>query len=382
MKTKIVTVIGARPQIIKSSAISRAIRNKYKHKLEEVLVHTGQHYDDNMSKIFFDELNIPSPKYNLKIGSASHAVQTAEMMKGLEEVFNKENPDGVILYGDTNSTLAGATVASKMDIPVFHVEAGLRSYNKAMPEEINRIVSDHLSTLLFTPTELGVANLKREGFNLENNSPYSINNPKVHYCGDVMYDNSLHFAELAMEKETVLSKYNLVEGTFILCTLHRPANTDSPERLTNIFEALVHISTKGKEVIVPLHPRTRKFMDESLDKELLKKIRDTDTIKLIEPISFLNITALEQKCAFIITDSGGLQKEAYFFQKPSIILRAETEWMEIVANGNAVLVDGDKQRIIEAAYTYLKGVEMEFPNFYGDGKAADFICDQIIALSC
>lgn len=381
MKTKIVTVIGARPQIIKSSAISRAIRNKYHDKLEEVIVHTGQHYDDNMSQVFFVELNIPSPKYNLKIGSASHAVQTAEMMKGLEDVFKKEQPQAVILYGDTNSTLAGATVASKMDIPVVHVESGLRSYNKAMPEEINRIVSDHLSTLLFTPTELGVANLKKEGFNLENNAPYNIDNPKVHYCGDVMYDNSLHFAELAMKKETVLTDYNLVEGTFILCTLHRPANTDSPERLANILEALVHISTKGKEVIVPLHPRTRKFINETLDKKLLDEIENTDTIKLIDPVSFLNITALEQKCAFIITDSGGLQKEAYFFQKPSIILRAETEWMEIVANGNATLVDADKQRIIEAAYTYLNGVEMEFPNFYGNGKAAEFICDQLIALA-
>ena len=381
MKTKIVTVIGARPQIIKSSAISRAIMNKYHDKLEEVIVHTGQHYDDNMSQVFFVELNIPSPKYNLKIGSASHAVQTAEMMKGLEDVFKKEQPQAVILYGDTNSTLAGATVASKMDIPVVHVESGLRSYNKAMPEEINRIVSDHLSTLLFTPTELGVANLKKEGFNLENNAPYNIDNPKVHYCGDVMYDNSLHFAELAMKKETVLTDYNLVEGTFILCTLHRPANTDSPERLANMLEALVHISTKGKEVIVPLHPRTRKFINETLDKKLLDEIENTDTIKLIDPVSFLNITALEQKCAFIITDSGGLQKEAYFFQKPSIILRAETEWMEIVANGNATLVDADKQRIIEAAYTYLNGVEMEFPNFYGNGKAAEFICDQLIALA-
>lgn len=381
MKKKVVTIIGARPQIIKSSAINRAIREKFADQLEEIIVHTGQHYDENMSNVFFGEMNIAAPNYNLAIGSGSHGVQTADMLKGIEEILIKENPDALLVYGDTNSTLAGATAASKMGIPVIHVEAGLRSYNKAMPEEINRVVCDHLSTLLFSPTDSGVENLVKEGFDAEAKMPFTADNPKVFKCGDVMYDNSMYFAELAKEKATVLKEHNLVPGTFVLCTIHRPSNTDSPERLTAIFEALLEVAHHGKEVVLPLHPRTRKMLATSLRPDVLEEVENKDTLKIIDPVSFFNITALEQNCLFVITDSGGLQKEAFFFNKPCVVLRKETEWVEIVENGNAVLADADPKKIKEAAFRFMEGVDMEFPSFYGDGHAAEFICKEIIALN-
>ena len=374
---KIVTVIGARPQIIKAAALSRAIETHYADQIKEVIVHTGQHYDDNMSQVFFDELGIPHPDYNLHVGSASHGVQTARMTEGIEEVLIKERPDFIVLYGDTNSTLAGAIAASKLHIPVAHIEAGLRSFNKAMPEEINRIVCDHCSTLLFSPTLAGVENLKREGFPMSNDRPFTIDNPKVYHCGDIMYDNSLHFAQIAEAKAQTIKTLGLEGKPFILATVHRDSNTDQPERLNAIFSAILRLSERT-QVVLPLHPRTAKLLKTHLAAKRQAQLFNSPDIKIIPPASFLEMTALERNARLIMTDSGGVQKEAYFFKKPSIILRPETEWVEIVETGNAILTDADEQRIMEAWNRFESQPSAIFPEIFGDGKAAEFIIQQLI----
>lgn len=376
---KIVTVIGARPQIIKSAAISRVLKNNFSREIQEIVVHTGQHYDANMSAVFFNEMGIPKPSYNLAVGSASHAVQSADMITKLERILVDEQAAGVILYGDTNSTFAGAAVASKLQIPIFHIEAGLRSYNKTMPEEINRIVCDHLSTLLFTPTKQGYKNLLKEGFDENNTAPFNADNPKVFHCGDVMYDNSLFFSDIAAKKNTVIDAYGLTDRSFSLCTIHRDHNTDNHENLNNIFEALIEITSRQKDhkIVLPLHPRTQKCMQEGLSKETLDLLRTNDNILIIEPQSYFNILALEKNCELVITDSGGLQKEAFFFQKPSLILRNQTEWVEIVESGNAIIVGADKKAIVEGFKTLKEKTSFEFPPFYGDGNAAAFMCSEI-----
>jgi UDP-GlcNAc3NAcA epimerase len=369
---KIFTVVGARPQIIKASAISRAISLNFSEELKEIIVHTGQHYDSNMSQVFFDELKIPKPFHNLNIGSASSGEQTGKMIIELEKLLQLQKPDGLIVYGDTNSTLAASIAASKMNIPVFHIEAGLRSFNKKMPEEINRIVCDHTSTLLFSPTKQGVTNLSKEGFSLKSEKPYTADNPKVYHCGDIMYDNSLHFSDLADQKSTILDDLNLKEISFFLATVHRASNTDNELIIKNIFDALMEIATKKNiEVVVPLHPRTQKAISDEYFKELNKKI------KVIEPVSFLDMIALEKNAELIITDSGGVQKEAYFFKKPSVILREETEWTEIVENGNAILTGNKKEDIVNAV-TNIRSKELSYPPIFGGGKAAEFICERII----
>ena len=241
MKKKIITIVGARPQIIKSSAISRAIKNNFSQILEEKIVHTGQHYDENMSEVFFHEMGIPLPDYNLNVGSGSHGAQTARMIEGLEEIFIKEQPTAILVYGDTNSTIAGALAAAKIHIPVLHVEAGLRSFNKAMPEEVNRIACDHMSTLLFTPTTTGFDNLKREGFNLQSTEKATVNSPRVYHCGDVMYDNSLYFSSVSDSKSTILKEIGLEPNNYILSTIHRDSNTDISVNLESIFKALLQI---------------------------------------------------------------------------------------------------------------------------------------------
>ena len=257
---KILTIIGARPQIIKSAALSRAIRSKFSDKLQEVIVHTGQHYDDNMSDVFFTELEISKPNYNLNVGSGSHGKQTAMMIGGIEEIILIEKPNCVVVYGDTNSTLAGALAASKIHIPVVHIEAGLRSYNKSMPEEINRIMCDHVSTLLFTPTKAGFNNLIKEGFNGNSEPPYSIDNPKVFHCGDIMFDNSLYFSSVANKTTTILTENDLEADKYILATIHRNNNTDDAVRLNSLFNAINKIAKENKiKVVIPLHPRTAKL---------------------------------------------------------------------------------------------------------------------------
>jgi len=383
---KLLTIIGARPQIIKAAALSRAIRNHYADQIQEVIVHTGQHYDDNMSQVFFDELQIPRPDYNLHVGSASHGVQTARMTEGIEDILFKEQPDFIVLYGDTNSTLAGAVAAAKTHVPIVHIEAGLRSFNKAMPEEINRIVCDHCSTLLFTPTKAGLENLRREGFTIGGVSTGSttakptIDNPKVYHCGDIMYDNSLHFAHIAEEKTDIIQRLELAGKPFILATIHRDSNTDHPERLSAIFKALFQLS-KECQVVLPLHPRTAKLLKTNLSEDLQRQIFDSPSIKLIPPVSFLEMIALERHAQLVTTDSGGVQKEAYFFKKPCIILRPETEWVEIVETGNAILSDADESRIMQAWQHFKNNPPTSFPEIFGDGHAAEFILKQILLTS-
>jgi UDP-GlcNAc3NAcA epimerase len=384
---KLVTIIGARPQIIKAAALSRAIKNHYSDQIQEVIVHTGQHYDDNMSQVFFDELQIPRPDYNLHVGSASHGVQTARMTEGIEALLLKEQPDYIVLYGDTNSTLAGVVAAAKIHVPIVHIEAGLRSFNKAMPEEINRIVCDHCSTLLFTPTKAGLENLKREGFPIEESgvstgstTAPTIDNPKVYHCGDIMYDNSLHFANIAEEKTDIIQRLELGGKSFILATIHRDTNTDHPERLNAIFRSLIRLSEEC-QVVLPLHPRTAKLIKTNLDENLQKQIFSCQNIKLIPPVSFLEMIALERHAQLIMTDSGGVQKEAYFFKKPGIILRPETEWVEIVETGNAILADADENRIMQAWQHFKNNPPTNFPEIFGDGHAAEFMLKQILLTS-
>ncbi|OYT13716.1 MAG: UDP-N-acetylglucosamine 2-epimerase (non-hydrolyzing) [Bacteroidetes bacterium 4572_114] len=375
---KLLTVVGARPQIIKAAALSRAIRKSFSNKISEQILHTGQHYDNNMSQVFFDEMGIPEPDFNLEVGSSGHGVQTAAMIVGVEEILITEKPDFIVLYGDTNSTLAGAIAASKLKIPIVHIEAGLRSFNKSMPEEINRIMCDHASTLLFSPTQTGVSNLQKEGFNMSNQPPFTSDNPAVFHCGDIMYDNSLYFSEIANEKSKILEKDNLSPGEFILATIHRDNNTDDPVRMNGIFEALNHIASNGITVFLPLHPRASKLLKQNINKNLYQKISTNPNLIISHPVSFLDIIKLEKNARMIITDSGGVQKESYFFKKPCIILRPQTEWVEIVDSGAAMIVDADKDKILKA-YEYFSGkTNLNYPPVFGDGKAAEFICNQII----
>ena len=376
---KIVTIIGARPQIIKAAALSRAIKNKFSNSITEIIVHTGQHYDENMSQVFFDELGIPAPNYNLNVGSGSHGKQTATMISGIEEILINEKPQAIVLYGDTNSTLAGAIAASKIHVPVVHIEAGLRSFNKAMPEEVNRIMCDHVSTLLFSPTKTGFQNLLNEGFKATNYKPFNANNPKIYHSGDVMYDNSLYFSEVAEEKTNVIAKNELQKNNFILATIHRNNNTDEPVRLNALFNALYKISEETKlDVLLPLHPRTAKLLEVNLDSTLHSKIKSSYHFKIIPPISFLEMIALEKNCKIVMTDSGGVQKEAFYFEKPCVILRPETEWVELVECGTAIITDADEQKIIDAFKVLTSKTTMQFPKLYGDGKAAEFICSEIL----
>lgn len=379
-KIKLLTIIGARPQIIKAAALSRAIKNKFEKQIQEVIVHTGQHYDADMSQVFFDELAIPAPDYNLKTGSGSHGKQTASMIEGIEEVLLKEKPGCIVLYGDTNSTLAGAIAASKIQVPVIHVEAGLRSFNKTMPEEINRIMCDHVSTLLFSPTKAGYDNLLKEGFKENNQPPYSFDNPKIYHCGDVMYDNSLYFSSLAgKQKASILKNNNLRKNRFILATIHRNNNTDNPLRLNALFGAINKIATENKiNIVLPLHPRTSKLLPETLSTELYSAIKKNEYIKIIPPVSFLDMIALEKNASLVMTDSGGVQKEAFFFRKPCIILRSETEWIELVNCGSARLVDADEKKIVDATNYFSASKNLNFPDLFGDGKAAEFICGEIL----
>lgn len=377
---KILTIIGARPQIIKATALSRAISTHFQGKIRETIVHTGQHYDKNMSQVFMDELGLPKPNYNLEIGSASHGKQTGRMIERIEEVLLEEHPDYVVLYGDTNSTLAGSIAASKTRTPIVHIEAGLRSNNKSMPEEINRILCDHTSTLLFTPTKTGYYNLIKEGFNDESEPPFTADNPGVFHCGDVMYDNSLHFKNIAETKSDILKQMQLEKRQFYLGTIHRNNNTDDPERLNAIISALNTISSnENMLIILPLHPRTSSALDENIDPSLRKEIDNNPLISIIPPVSFLDIILLESNCEMVFTDSGGLQKEAYFFEKPVVILRPETEWNEIESIGSGIVTDANKDKIIWAHNYFKKNWQkLEFPNFFGDGHAAEFICVKLL----
>jgi len=345
---KIVSIIGARPQFIKAAVVSKEIIKR--DGIEDVLVHTGQHYDENMSKIFFDELEIPKPNYNLNVGSASHAIQTGEMLIKIEKVLLSEKPDWVLVYGDTNSTIAGALAATKLHMKIAHVEAGLRSFNRFMPEEINRITTDRISDLLLVPSQNAMQLVEKEG--LRDNSLF---------VGDVMFDSILFYQKMAKDKLSISDITS--ERDFYLSTVHRAENTDDKERLQNIFSAF---SELDKPVVLPLHPRTR---------SKLEGIRFNDNIKIIEPVSYLEMILLLRNCSKVLTDSGGLQKEAYFMQKPCITLRDETEWIETL-NGNwNYIVGTNKNLIIEKV---LVNSFEEQGQFYGDGKAGERIVKALL----
>lgn len=359
MPLKIVTIVGARPQFIKAAAVSREIL-KHPGRVEEVMIHTGQHYDPNMSQVFFDELDIPSPKYNLEISGVGHGAMTGRMLEGIESILLNEKPDWVLIYGDTNSTLAGALAASKLHIPVAHVEAGLRSFNMRMPEEINRILSDRVSTLLLCPTQLAVDNLAQEGITRG-----------VHNVGDVMYDVALYYRERARQQSTILQALNLASDGFVLATCHRAENTDDPARLGAILSALESLSSQ-RPVVLPLHPRTRKLIgDYGLSHHLGR-------LTVTEPLAFLDMVALEQAATAILTDSGGVQKEAFFYGVPCITMRDETEWVETVDLGWNQLVGACSNSILMAVNKVIQSPPAAVNSTpYGRGSAANEIIMQL-----
>lgn len=375
---KLLTIIGARPQIIKAAALSRAISNwnlESSVQIEECILHTGQHYDENMSQVFFEELGIPQPDYNLHVGSGKHGEQTAKMIAGIETVLLDEKFDGLVVYGDTNSTIAGAIAASKLHIPIFHIEAGLRSNNMHMPEEINRIACDHLSSILFTPTQTGYDHLEREG--LISSSAIFPNGKKreVHLVGDLMYDNSLYFAQLADIKSTIIGDNDLKD--YILATVHRDHNTDDKVRLSSIFRAFVDIANKGIKIVLPLHPRTKKLLPVNLSEELHNSVLSNTNIILLPPASFLDMVELEKNANLIMTDSGGVQKEAFFFEKPCVILRPETEWVEIVNHKAGIIADADYNKIMDS-FSSLLSRKVSFPTLFGDGHASEKMLQTIV----
>lgn len=351
---KVVTILGARPQFIKAAPVSRAL-NRAGH--QEEIVHTGQHYDYGMSKVFFEELGIAEPCINLEVGSGPQATQTAKMMIGIEEVLFSTRPEWVLVYGDTNSTIAGAITACKLQIPVAHIEAGLRSFNREMPEEHNRVLTDHCSEILFCPTRTAVENLAREGIE-----------KGVYFVGDTMYDAVLEFVEEAVRRSSVLRTFRIKPKRYILATLHRPYNVDNPENLKNIIESLVGID---EPVVFPVHPRTAERIEE-LDratKRLLKKSR----VRTTHPVGYLDMLALEKNAKLILTDSGGIQKEAYFLSVPCVTLRPETEWLETVEAGWNVLAGCDKYRIVSTVRS--KRCPKEKGKAFGDGHASEKIVD-------
>ncbi|MDI6698943.1 MAG: UDP-N-acetyl glucosamine 2-epimerase [Candidatus Saccharicenans sp.] len=390
---KLINIVGARPQFIKLAPILKGIDLHNKETdgdhIQEVLLHSGQHYDYEMSQVFFEELGLKAPDYHLGVGSGTHGYQTGEMLKRIEEVLLKEKPDVVMVYGDTNSTLAGALVATKLHIPLAHVEAGLRSFNRTMPEEINRVLADHVADLLFCPTETAVRNLKREGFTNIVNDGHLLpldyvplipgdkaltthHVPLVLNVGDVMYDAVLQYAELAETKSGILDRLGLERRGYALATIHRAENADDPGRLRGIFEGLATVARKGLTVVVPLHPRTRNALS------FLSPHPDPSprNLLIVEPVSYLDMLLLEKNARVILTDSGGVQKEAFFFRVPCVTMREETEWAETVETGWNTLVGFDPNRIFQAALAVCSSASQRDSSSglpFGDGKASERI---------
>ena len=356
----VLSVVGARPQFIKAAVVSRALRGAG---ISELLVHTGQHYDENMSQVFFEELEIPEPDHNLEVGSSKHGEQTGKMLVGIERLLLQNKPDWVLVYGDTNSTLAGTLAAAKLHVPVAHVEAGLRSYNRRMPEELNRVLTDHASDLLFAPTDTAVSNLRREG----------ICEKRIRLVGDVMYDAALYYSQKAETKSRVLRDLALRPREYVLATIHRAENTDEPERLEAILYALDDLSGEIS-VVWPVHPRTRKFLS-SVPEGVGSKIQT------IDPVGFHDMATLERHARLVVTDSGGVQKEAFFYEVPCVTLRDETEWIELIDlgwNRLAPPVSSDSiGKILRAALVAPRGKSAQ-P--YGDGTSSQKICSALCEL--
>lgn len=356
----VVTVVGARPQFVKAAVVSRAIRRA--GVLSEKIVHTGQHYDENMSRIFFDELDIPRPDYNLGVGSGSHGAQTGQMLEAIERVLLDERPDWMLVYGDTNSTLAGALAASKLHIPVAHVEAGLRSFNRAMPEEINRVLTDHVADLLFAPTGVAVQHLQNEG----------VPSSRVHLIGDVMYDAALFYGAKAEQDSRILEQLQLKSGDYMLATVHRAENTDDPARLAAVVGGLSGVAA-DVPVVLPLHPRTRAVLDRS---GLL--LSAAGGLRIIDPVGYLDMVTLERGARLIATDSGGVQKEAYFYGRPCVTLRDETEWVELVSTGWNVLCPPVSAEVVEQTIRARIDTQGERVTLYGKGDAADQVASLLV----
>lgn len=363
---KIITIVGARPQFIKAAMVSRAII-KYQQSghrpVEEKILHTGQHFDANMSGVFFDELHIPAPVWQLRSDYTSHAVMTAHMLVEIERILSTECPDYVLVYGDTNSTLSGALAAAKLHIPVVHVEAGLRSFNKQMPEEINRVLTDHMADILFCPTFVAVRNLKNEHITRH-----------VYHVGDVMYDAALSFGKLAEEKSTILSSSRLTPKQFYLCTVHRAENTDHRERLNGIIRAMIEVATPDRPVIWPLHPRTKNYLKKY---DLFDLVCQAPGLKCIEPLNYLDMVMLEKHALTIFTDSGGIQKEAYFHRTPCITLRDETEWVETIEAGWNQLAGYQTATILSCLNRQTVKHDIEE---YGEGDASDKIVEHLMSM--
>lgn len=352
---RIATILGARPQFVKAAAFSRAL---VRHKeIKEIIIHTGQHYDANMSEIFFEQMQIPKPDYMLQFPAKNHGEMTGRMLEGVEKILLEEKPDVVLVYGDTNSTLAGALAAVKIHIPIAHVEAGLRSFNRRMPEEINRVVTDHIAQWLFAPTESAVANLTKEGIDAK----------KIHNVGDIMYDAILLYQELSTKYSSIVRDLDLEGKPFALVTIHRAENTNDPERLHQIMKTLNDVGAE-KTVVFPMHPRTKNILK---DTDLLKNI------KVIEPVGYFDMIALQKNCRLIVTDSGGVQKEAFIHGKYCITVREETEWIELVDNGFNYLANPVETLpgLIDKLWDKKFSINGFYP--YGDGKAADKIIDVI-----
>jgi UDP-GlcNAc3NAcA epimerase len=349
---KVVTILGARPQFIKAATLSRVFNERG---INEVIIHTGQHYDWNMSDIFFDQMAIPKPSYSLNISSKHHGEMTGKMLEGIEKVLLEERPEAVLVYGDTNSTLAGALAAAKLHVPIAHVEAGLRSFNRLMPEEVNRVLTDHMATWLFAPTNPAVNNLLREGIKSES----------IHQVGDVMYDAVVFYQKIAEQQSDVLTRLDLVARSFILATIHRAENTNSPEKLKSIFSQLEALS-RDKLIVLPLHPRTRSLLDRDYS---------TDRFMIIDPVGYFDMILLQKNCKLIVTDSGGVQKEAFFNDKFCITVREETEWVELVDNGFNFLANpiSTVQTLVRELWD--RQFDSQGKMLYGNGKSAELIID-------
>lgn len=372
---KIATIVGARPQFIKAASVSNTIRERFADRIQEVIVHSGQHYDYNMSEVFFTQLNVPKPDYFLNVGSNSHSIQTAEMLIAIEAVLLEIKPHMVLLYGDTNTTLAGALTASKLNIPVVHIEAGLRSYNKREPEEQNRILTDHLSTYLFCPTEQAIQNLKNENFITESTDIPSINNPQVLNVGDVMYDLFLNFRSKLKEHP---KKVYFQKEPFILVTIHRAGNVQNKKNLEGILNSIVRLANDGHNILIPLHPGTLKMINEKVENDLRALLLKHSKIIVCDPLSYLDLIQTLEMANLVMTDSGGLQKEAYFSRKPCIVLRNETEWTELIENKFAVIGGNEEYKILDA---FEKSTSISIPNtsnLYGSGDACEKICNTLL----
>jgi len=362
VKRKILTVVGARPQFIKAGVVSRVIKNKFFNQMEEVLIHTGQHYDENMSDIFFRQLDLPQPKVNLEVGAGGHGEQTGRMLLLLEQVLIQERPDMVVVYGDTNSTLAGALAAVKIHLPVAHVEAGLRSWNRKMPEEINRVMVDHISSLLLCPSDVAINNLKNEGI---------LNG--VIKTGDVMHDSALYCSKKAeQEKENFnqfCKEYKISHGKYFLATVHRAENTDQIENLKQIVSSFEKLPQK---VVWPVHPRTHKMMEDN-------KIVCGNNVILTAPFSYLDMILFLKNATMVLTDSGGVQKEAMFFETPCVTLRSETEWTETLDSGWNLLSGIDSNQIMQTVETHSQTPKKDPEQIYGTGQSADKVITAILS---